>query len=101
EPEWVAPSRWRHGRADPVELYVEGTSAGPGPHPLFDEPAWLTAHPEAADHPGRALGHWLAQAGPDHPLPGTGPGSRTTLGALRAALEAVTVGSEAQRPLAG
>jgi glycosyltransferase involved in cell wall biosynthesis len=100
EPEWLAPGRWRTGRRDPAELYLDGVAAHGSPHPLFDEGAHLAAHPEAADHPGRALGHWLSTHAPDDPLPGHGPGSRTTLARLRARLDGVVDLLDDQRGLA-
>lgn len=39
------------------------------PTPVFDDVAYASQHPEFADHPGRARGHFLAAATADTPLP--------------------------------
>lgn len=39
------------------------------PTPVFDDVAYASQHPEVADHPGRARGHFLAAATAETPLP--------------------------------
>jgi GT2 family glycosyltransferase len=38
-------------------------------HPLFEPTRHLADHPEAADHPGGPLGHFLSTAAPGSPMP--------------------------------
>ena len=68
EPEWLRPDDWRR-KPDPVISYVEEGGGSNGPSPWFDEEAYLRSHPEAEQHPGRALGHFLEHAQPEDALP--------------------------------
>lgn len=75
EPEWFdrRQSQPRAGRARAMGgllRYLVRGSEGASVHPWFDETAWLELHPEAAAHPGRALGHFLATASSSTPMPG-------------------------------
>ncbi|WP_299034348.1 glycosyltransferase [uncultured Pseudokineococcus sp.] len=72
EPEWYLPQTWREADRDPLATYLRhGAGARVSPHPLFEPDAWLAEHPEAAEHPVGALGHFLAVAdrGTELPVP--------------------------------
>ena len=69
DPSWYDPLHWAHTTSDPLARYLFRGPGRYGPHPLFDDGRWLAAHPEAARHPGRALGHFLSTAGDDVPVP--------------------------------
>jgi len=84
EPEWFRRERPRN-RPNTVVAYLEHGGGEHGPGPLFDEAAYLEVHPDAHRHPGRALGHFLAHARDDDPLPTTSArrGSTLTWGEAR------------------
>ena len=81
EPEWVTGGR-PAGRAEPLLAAVRRGDA-PDPGPLFDAAAYLAERPDAARHPGGALGHFAAHADAETPLPGHG---ELTWGAARDAM---------------
>jgi glycosyltransferase involved in cell wall biosynthesis len=84
EPEWFRRERPRN-RPNTVVVYLDEGGGEHGPGPLFDEASYLALHPEAAGHPGRALGHYLAHAEDDDPLPApsVSRASRLTWGEAR------------------
>ncbi|WP_035062340.1 glycosyltransferase family protein, partial [Cellulomonas bogoriensis] len=43
---------------------TSGARTGTSPHPAFDAEAYLATAPQAADHPGGALGHYLEHGAP-------------------------------------
>jgi hypothetical protein len=84
EPEWIAPTGWATARTDPVQLYLAGHSARGGPHPSFDDAAYLAtltsgAAATASADRGGVLGAYLRQHGPDDPLPVPTGAAPTTL----------------------
>jgi O-antigen biosynthesis protein len=68
EPEWFRRERPRN-RPNSVLAYLDEGGGEHGPGPLFGEARHLEQHPEADRHPGRALGHFVAHAADDDPLP--------------------------------
>ena len=66
EPAWYRPKDWRTADEDPLLTYVRD---GGSPHPAFDEARYVLQHPNARRHPGGALGHFLASATPQRPVP--------------------------------
>ncbi|MCD9199980.1 glycosyltransferase [Aeromicrobium wangtongii] len=64
EPEWLAE---RSGATAPslIEDYLGADLATVSPHPHFDPVAYLAQVPDAADHPGGPLGHFLTAATAD------------------------------------
>ncbi len=69
DPAWFDPGRWAAAGRDPLLRYLDGGPGAFGPHPLFDDRAWRRAHPSAGGHPGGAVGHFLATAGPQSSFP--------------------------------
>jgi glycosyltransferase involved in cell wall biosynthesis len=70
EPAYYAPDDWRTSRVDPLVLYLvrprgwgEASS-----HVLFHGGLHLRDHPEAKQHPGGPLGHFVSTARADTPL---------------------------------
>ncbi len=65
---WYDP----HHKRGSVDSFVTFLRSGPsryGVGPLFDPNVYLAAHPGADQHPGGVLGHFVAHAGPNTPLP--------------------------------
>ena len=69
EPASLARTSWHKSRLDPVLKYLDGEPGRSTPHPFFDEADYLRRHPEAATHPGRGIGHFMAAVTDDTPLP--------------------------------
>jgi GT2 family glycosyltransferase len=67
-PARARPGSWQSSSTDPL-LDALRRRRMRSPHPLFDPRAWLESHPEAAEHRGGALGHFLEHAGPDTVMP--------------------------------
>ncbi len=88
EPEWIAGGAWR-GRVDPLQQYLDGRALRGGPSPAFDDASYAAAHVEAAGGTGRALLAFVGASGPQTALPVPAGVVATTLGELRARLEAV------------
>ncbi len=89
EPEWFDRRRWNGRSLDPFAVYLRRRAGKGRPHPLFDASQHLRAHPEARKHRGGPLGHFIATATADTPLPvpaGTAYG-KVTYGQLRASAE--------------
>jgi GT2 family glycosyltransferase len=88
EPEWYrveSPTTTQQLLAH--YLRVGQTTSWTGPH--FHAPTWVERHPEAANHAGGALGHFLAQVSastPTCPLPGSGV-DPVDWGGLKAAVD--------------
>ncbi|MFN8076534.1 MAG: glycosyltransferase [Kineosporiaceae bacterium] len=110
EPSWVDHGRARRGAPAlaPLLIFVRllGTARERPGHPLFDPAAWAARHPSSRTHPGGALGHFVATASPDTPLPlpadllATGmpaPTLAEVLAAARAALTARTAAEVLRR----
>lgn len=55
-------------RQEPLIMYLEDRGEAPG-FPFFDVERYRVDHPDSVEHPGRELGHFLANAGPDSKLP--------------------------------
>ena len=55
-------------RQEPLIMYLEDRGEAPD-FPFFDVDQYRADHPEAAEHPGRELGHFLAHARPDTNVP--------------------------------
>lgn len=85
EPSALEPRRWGTDPRDPVLRYLADPGSYPVPHPMFDEPSYLSEHPDAWEHPGRGIGHFVAAAADDTvlPVPPAHPGSAPTWGAWR------------------
>lgn len=89
EPEWFDRHRWNSRSLDPFAVYLRRRAGKGRPHPLFDASQHLRAHPEATTHRGGPLGHFIATATADTPLPipaGMAYG-QVTYGQLRAVAE--------------
>ncbi|MEO6822605.1 MAG: glycosyltransferase family 2 protein [Candidatus Nanopelagicales bacterium] len=86
EPEWFAPGTWWGGRIDPVVRYLRGGWREQSPHPCFSSARWVAEHPESVAHPGGPLGHFLAVAVPQTPVPSE-QGTMEDWGELRHRLE--------------
>ena len=69
EPEWFDRKRWSGRSLDPFAVFLRRRKGQGRPHPLFDPIEHLRSHPDARDHRGGPLGHFLATATPDTPLP--------------------------------
>lgn len=84
EPEWFGPDLPRK-RITSILVYLDNGAPRGGPGPLFDEAAYLVREPDAASHPGRALGHFLAAADDEDllPVPPGHPGAAPSWGAAR------------------
>ncbi|HET9658552.1 MAG TPA: glycosyltransferase family 2 protein, partial [Kineosporiaceae bacterium] len=87
DPAWFDPQGWDAKGLDPLVRYLIDGPGSYGPSPLFDERAWVKHFPDARHHPGRGLGHLLATATADTPLPTRVPGAELTFGAAVALLE--------------
>ncbi|WP_158602787.1 glycosyltransferase [Jiangella rhizosphaerae] len=84
EPEFHDPKYRARKGADPLLRARRATKGALGP--VFDLATYLDQHPEAAEHPGGALGHFLSWAGPETALPVRPDhvGAVPTLGVVRA-----------------
>lgn len=70
EPATLAPrGQYKTAVVDPVVAYLDTEPGRSRTEPVFDDSTWLTLHPEARQHPGRAVGHFMATAQADTPLP--------------------------------
>ncbi|TDD73000.1 glycosyltransferase [Jiangella aurantiaca] len=67
EPEFHDPKYRARKGVDPFLRARRATTGALGP--LFDVATYLDQHPEAVEHPGGALGHFLSWATPETPLP--------------------------------
>lgn len=67
EPEFHDPRYRARKGVDPLLRARLATRGALGP--LFDVAAYLQRHPDAAEHPGGVLGHFLSWAGPETPVP--------------------------------
>ncbi|WP_152691043.1 glycosyltransferase [Jiangella alkaliphila] len=67
EPEFHDPKYRARKGVDPFRRARLATTGALGP--LFDVATYLERRPEAAEHPGGVLGHFLSWAGPETPLP--------------------------------
>lgn len=80
-------SLWSEGKvARPLAAAKRGHLARTSP--LFHVATWVEQHPGSVDHPGGPLGHFVANAAPETPMP-VGPeygGRRPTWGEARSAL---------------
>lgn len=54
---------------DPMVRYLSRDNPGYLPVPVFDDHVYRAEHPDAAEFPGRARGHFLQNARDDTPLP--------------------------------
>lgn len=107
EPSWVGRGTAEPGKPGlgPLLVFVRllGTPRERSPHPLFDPGAWYADHPHARGHRGGALGHFLATADGDTPLPlpaaliAAGMPAPTLAEAVAAARRAVAGRSAAER----
>ncbi len=68
EGQWLVPQHKR-GTLKPLLRYLRGADVRRGPSPIFDDAGYLAANPDAATHPGRALGHFLSRAGEQAVIP--------------------------------
>jgi O-antigen biosynthesis protein len=85
EPEWCTPAVDKRRPRDPVIVLQRGDARPPDPGPLFHMATYLKAHPESKNARGGPLGHFLARAREDDPLP-VGPdypGEAPSWGAMR------------------
>lgn len=69
EPEWCSPIIDKRRPQDPVIVLQQGGARAPDPGPLFHMTTYLKAHPEARRARGGPLGHFIAHARDDDPLP--------------------------------
>jgi O-antigen biosynthesis protein len=68
EPAFFGRSGWSKSATDPVWEMLRHRTRRPT-HPLFDPARYLRSVPDAEEHPGGALGHFLEFARDDSPLP--------------------------------
>ncbi|GGF42626.1 hypothetical protein GCM10011519_15630 [Marmoricola endophyticus] len=92
EPEWFRPEGWRE-RPDALLGYLDGQAGDPSP--WIDEAAYVAAHPEAAAHPGRAMGHFLEHASDTTPVPAPYLHQQLPLAEVRSRMAAIA--EEGQR----
>lgn len=87
---WLDPAQpWQARGLDALSAYLtdERLRRTKSPHPMFDPARVVDAHPEAAAHPGGALGWWLARAAEDTPVPVPAGVPEASWGRYRAAAE--------------
>lgn len=73
EPDYL-PARWtepwkQHGRFGPFLRRLTSRELRQDTSPLFHPPAWIDLHPDAVEHPGGPLAHFIGTAGADTQLP--------------------------------
>ncbi len=79
EPEYFDPEGWRKSGLDPFAKYLRNPKNWRKPtHPWFDGSVHMNAAPEARSHRWGPLGHFLASASPQAPLPVARPTSGST-----------------------
>lgn len=69
DPSYFLPGHDTSAGVDPLTAYLRGWRGDRNPHRVFDQAAYRAQHPDCTGHPGGALGHFIANAGPDSPLP--------------------------------
>ncbi len=97
EPRLFDPPARKNSKTDPAVSYLLDNKRVTSPHPLFDERVYRDAHPDAVNHVGRGLGHFLATATPDTKLPARQGVAPPSLGWEALRLTMIDAASRARR----